>query len=99
MECSCGNISRWELYRMEVVRYVIDKKRTHRPVEGKRRNSSIESKRVVFTDKIITIVCVECGKEGSMEDFNCVDIMREIPLEIIDTASAPKHLVKYMTEL
>lgn len=68
MECSCGNISRFEVYRIELTRLVLDFKL----VNSKRWvvPSAVEHQRVIETGQPIAVVCIKCGTTGPPSNFN-----------------------------
>lgn len=61
MKCKCGNVSRFEVYRLELRRFVFSSF-GEAPV--------LESQRVVQTFPPIAIVCIKCGAKGIPEDFD-----------------------------
>lgn len=70
MKCSCGNISRFEVYRLELTRLVINSKL----VSAKRRvaPNAIEHRRVVETGPPIVVRCITCVDSfGPPSKFNC----------------------------
>lgn len=79
MKCTCGNISRFEVYRLELKRLVLDYKLIEHRLLPHR--SAIEHARVVETGVPLAVRCIKCGTEGPPEDFHMTkedtDRMRE----------------------
>lgn len=66
MRCKdCGNISRFEIYRLVIKKIVLD---FHSAVTDRAR-SAIEYDRDTETGPPLAIRCIKCGAEGSPEDF------------------------------
>lgn len=61
MKCKCGNISRFEVYRLELKRLIFNSIE-EAPLLG--------NQRAVQTFPPIAIVCITCGAKGLPEDFN-----------------------------
>jgi len=61
MKCKCGNVSRFEVYRLELKRLIFD---------AFGEASVLESQRVVQTFPPIAIVCIKCGSKGIPKDFD-----------------------------
>lgn len=67
MRCTkCGNISRFEVYRLVLERVVLD---LNQAKEGRAR-SAIEYWRNVEAGPPLVIRCIKCGEEGSPKKFN-----------------------------
>jgi len=61
MKCKCGNVSRFEVYRLELKRLIFNSVGEVPP---------IGNRRVVQTFPPIAIVCIVCGAKGIPEDFD-----------------------------
>ena len=66
MKCkNCGNYTRFEMYRAEVVWHIVDFSR----LLSEEFTNAISNSFSGYTGPIFSIQCIDCGVSGTIEDF------------------------------